>query len=921
MSRRAVGCRWFMLLVGVVALVAPTARAWASEDPRTITQFLQELKNHGLHEQALDYISQLRADPTLPNDIKIGLDYEEGRTLIDEASRSNDLVLREELLKDARDKLEAFAKAYPSRPEARDALVQLAKLLLERGYLAMLQSEDIQDKSKKEAKVADARAAYSQSHDAYGKSVEALAAAYKTFPVSMAEGDPRRAQRDAVLATYLNAMLQKGVADYELAHTFPNDSADRTKYLKAALDQFESLYKSYREQFAGLAAQMWQAKCFEEQGDIGAAIGLYKQLLGHGDARLRDLQRNVGYFYIVALAKRKQYALAADEATRWLEKFNRRDEWRSKEGLGVMLELAKAIDGQMPEIDSSGRPKAVKEIIDTVGKVVRYPTPYKNEALALLKKYKPSAAVKAEEISKLAFKDLMERADEAIASQEWDKAISLLKAAVRKADPIREVENLNLARYNLAFCYYLNKQFYEADILSEHLARRYPKQGLSPKATAIGMQSLADAYNTYTEVDRLADIERLVNLAKYTAETWPDREEGDDARYNLGQIHFGRGQYDQAIAAFAAIRRRSTKWFEAQSRLGASHWAKSRVIDRMGNAAAAAPESQKAVDILAGALKARKEAGAGPTDPGLVGNVGDLAIVLTETGKPADALKLLDPIVKVQTVKSGPAYSRLMEAQLTAYISTNQVQQAIATMKALEQAGGGASLTQLYLKLGKLLQKELDSLRQKGNNKVFAQMHQAYKTFLTTLAASKTGQTYDSLEWAGESLLTLDAYKEAEEVLQRVLKEFTQDPQFLQQANGSVRLLRTRLKIATALRGLGKLDQARTLVEELLTQNPRFIEPQFENCLLLEAEAEAGKGSWSAALRQWEGLAKNLERMKPRPAFYYDAWYHVALVLSKQKETVKARQTLQGVMRLNPSVGGADMKAKYQGLVARLSNP
>ena len=111
-------------------------------------------------------------------------------------------------------------------------------------------------------------------------------------------------------ATYLNAMLQKGVADYELAHTFPADSADRTKYLKAALDQFESLYKSYREQFAGLAAQMWQAKCFEEQGDIGAAIGLYKQLLGHGDPRLRDLQRNVGYFYIVALAKRKQYALA-----------------------------------------------------------------------------------------------------------------------------------------------------------------------------------------------------------------------------------------------------------------------------------------------------------------------------------------------------------------------------------------------------------------------------------------------------------------------------------------------------------------------------------------------------------------------------------------------------------------------------------
>ena len=111
-----------------------------------------------------------------------------------------------------------------------------------------------------------------------------------------------------------------------------------------------------------------------------------------------------------------------------------------------------------------------------------------------------------------------------------------------------------------------------------------------------------------------------------------------------------------------------------------------------------------------------------------------------------------------------------MEAQLTAYITTNQVQQAIATMKELEQSGAGTNLAQLYFKLGKLLERELDALRQKGNSRAFVQMHQAYKTFLTTLAGSKTGQTYESLEWAGESLLSLDAYKEAEEVLQRVLE-------------------------------------------------------------------------------------------------------------------------------------------------------
>jgi cellulose synthase operon protein C len=476
-----------------------------------------------------------------------------------------------------------------------------------------------------------------------------------------------------------------------------------------------------------------------------------------------------------------------------------------------------------------------------------------------------------------------------------------------------------MARYNLAFCYFMNKQFYEAFVLADHLARRYPQGGLSSKATSIAMQSLVEAYNTYTEIDRMSDIDRLVELARYTAETWPDREEGDDARLNIGQISLGRGLYDQAIAAFEAIRRKSARWLEAQTRLGAAHWAKSRLLERKGDATAAAAEGQKAVEVLQNSLKARRDAGAAPTDPGLVGNVGDLAIVLTESGKAPEALQLLDPIVKAQDVRAGAAYSRLMEAQLMAYIGTNRVQQAIATMKTLEQAGGGASLTQLYLKLGKLLQRELDALKQKGNSAAYAQMHQSYKTFLTTLADAKSGQTYESLEWAGESLLALDAFKESEAVLRRVLKDFTQDPQFLQQPSGKMSLLRTKLKLAAALRGGGQFDEAGTLVDELLKEYPRYLEPQFEKGMLLEAKAQARKGDWGAALGYWQGLARKLDAIRPRRIEYYDAWYHIALALSQLREAPKARQTLQGIMRLAPTVGNPEMKAKYEALLARLS--
>ncbi len=918
MLRRVAGWRCLILVASGVATIGAGVPAEAGEDPRTITQFLNELKAHGLYDQASYFIGQLRQDSTLPSDQKAILDYEEGRILIDEASRS-DLVRRDELLREAKEKLDGFVKTNPQAPEAREALVQIGKLLFERGYMAVLLGEEAQDKAKKESRLAEARSAYSEARGVYGKAVEALAPVLAKFPVSMPENDPRRPQRDAVEASYLNAMLQQGVCDHELAQTFPEDSAERTRLLDGALKQFDSMNKEHRTQWAGLAARMWQAKCYEEKGELGPAIGLYKELLEHSDPHLRDLQRFVGYFYVVALYKRKEYPLAADQAVAWLNTFNRKSERLTREGLGIQFELARAIDAQMPNISQNDRPAAVRKIVEALGQVVRFPSPFKKEALTLLRKYKPSAAIKAEEIAKLNYQDAMEHADEAMGEHDWARAIALLKHAVRKIDGVREPDKMNAARYNLAFCYYMDKRYYEAYVIADHLAHRYPQGGLAPKSTLIGMQALVDAYNTFTEVDRISDIDRVIEMAKYTAETWPDREEGDDARLDLGQIYLGRGQYDQSIAALAAIPRKSTRWLEGQTRLGGAHWARSRVLERRGDTKTATAEAQKARQVLEAALKARRDANTAPTDPGLVGNVGDLAIVLTESGNSADALKLVDPVIKAQTTRSGPGFSRLMEAQLMAFIGTNQVNQAIATMKALEQAGGGAGLTQLYLKLGRLLRHELDALEQKGNTAAFTQMHQSYRTFLTTLADAKSGQTYESLQWAGESLLDLGAYADAEKVLSRVLKDFAQNPEFLQQPGGPMNLLRTRLKLAAALRGRSEFDAANSLVEEILSQYPKYLEPQLEKGMLLEAEADANHGDWSASLAYWKQLARKLQGARPTRLEYYDAWYHISYAYMQMKQPLNSKRALQGIMRLSPSVGSPEMKAKYQALLNRLS--
>ena len=59
--------------------------------------------------------------------------------------------------------------------------------------------------------------------------------------------------------------------------------------------------------------------------------------------------------------------------------------------------------------------------------------------------------------------------------------------------------------------------------------------------------------------------------------------------------------------------------------------------------------------------------------------------------------------------------------------------------------------------------------------------------------------------------------------------------------------------------------------------------------------------------------------MNPKPPDYYDAWYHAAAALQKQGKPDLARTTVASIMRLSPTVGSPEMKAKYQDLLKQLT--
>jgi len=910
------------LLLSSLLLAVPDP-APAADDPRFAVDFVQGLRERGHYELALDYIGQLRQSPETPASLKRTLDYEEGRTLIDAATHSNDPDASKEKLDQARVKIEAFVRANPDLPETTQALVDLARLLYERGRTEDDLGGEARTPAEKDNRIAAARSYYAAAREAYNRAFERLKTRLASYPISIPADNPRWAEREGVKGSVMLAELQRSVVNYYDAQTFAAGSKERTGLLEKSVADFEELYKKYRLQMAGLTARMWQAKCFEEQNKLGEAMGIYNELVDHNHPGLRQIQRQVEYFRIIVMDKRKEYALAADECRKWMAAFPK--DRRSYEALGVQYELAKCLLAQLPNASSADRDRAIRAATEVLADVVRVVSPFKPDALALLQKHRPNTAFNLADVSKLSYDEAMAQAEQAISLLDHDKAINILKVAVRKADPVRDPVKANRARYMQAFCYYMTKRYYEAAVLDEYLARRYPSGEWSAKATEVALAALTDAYNTYTSGSRVADLDRLVALGRYTAETWPESEQGDFARMQVGLVALGRGQYAESIAALDSVRAASSRWIDAQAACGGAHWKNSLALRDKGDAKASEAEVVKATDKLKLALKSRRDANAPETDPATINDSCDLALIDLEIDKAPEALALLEPIArKLVANRSGvpaPLAARVLSGILRAHIAIGKVDLAIEDMKTLETLGGaGTSAAQLYFELGKLLERELDALKKRGDKAGMARTEQAYAKFLKALVASKSGQSFQSLQWAGENLLKLGSAKEANDVFANILDFYAKDEEFQKQPNAADKLLRVKIKQVAALRGAGNLSEAESLLDDIIKENKRLLEPQMEKGYILEARAEADKNAWPKANVYWTDLARKLSVMKPRPVDYYEAWYHAAYCLKKQGKADLARQTLASVTRLSPpDLGSPEMKAKYQELAKQVA--
>jgi TolA-binding protein len=895
-------------------------------DPSAIPRrFLAGLRERGYYDLAAEFIQQVRDNPDSPPDLKVEFEYEAARNLINEAVNLADIDRRFTLIDQARARLEAFINAHPGDRLTDEARAQVALLAFQRGMTSALLAADAPDDAARNARRNEARASYQQALTLYDQAIAPLQTAYETFPSFIPDADPRHAQRDRIRASLFDAELSRALVDYELAQLEPPGSDERAKRLETARLAFQSMSDRRRGEFAGFFAHAWEGKCLEEKGELGPAMGVYKDIIDQPSPALADIKRKVMFFQIVVDGKRGDHPLAVERAAAWLQQYPQA--LNTLEGFGVRLEMAKSLVAQLPDMAEAEKPATTRRAADLLAEVVRVNTPYKPEAVDLLRKIRPNASLDPNALASLTYDNALGQAQSAVSTGDFALAAALFRQAIRRADPARDPARANQARLEMARSEYQANHFDEAAVLAQHVARRYPQSDLAPQALEIALAALAGAYNRDPAPVRITDLDRLVNLAQYAVDTWPKSPQADAARMTLGQVALGRGLYRDAAETYEAVGTASKDRLDALVQAGDARWRLGLQLRAKGQADEADAQAKSAQALLEQALAARRDANTPLTDPGLVANLNALAEIHRASSRPRDAIALLQPAATAlgdAPISGEPATLRtsLLTILLRSHIADNQTQAAQADLAQLRKTGGDpARTTQLLFELSHSLQKEIDAQASSPDPAVQArvtQARQAYATFLTDLAASRDGQTFDSLAFAAESLLALGKLDDALSAFDRILTDFAQQAPAGSAPDAPNRLLRIRLRKAETLRRLKKFSDAQTLLDTVKTDAPRALEPMLEQGYLLEDWAQADPSRWKLAYAHWRNLSTRLQKSPTARQSYYDAVYHVALALRGMGQKPQAASTLRSVMTLAPSVGNPETKARYETLLKDL---
>jgi tetratricopeptide (TPR) repeat protein len=549
--------------IGLGLLVAALAAApWSTtraDEP--FLQFLDGLREREMFDAALMYLDDIEKSPLANETIKLRIPYERGKTLVDSTRSDRDPKSKGRALDQARDELQAFVKANPSHPFAGAATLELGKVVYERGRLYAEMMATPKNAPQKDQLAKQARTYFDES-------IKVFSDAETRFDKRLAELpkgaiDPKEKalveEREQVRNDFVSANLFVAAVYQELAKTYPKTAKEFKDNMGKAVDKNKKIYERFRTRMGGQWAHVKQGECLQEMDEWKAAIGVYQDILAQPDdaPEFRKLQGAALYRKLQCHLEMKDYELAAKIGEEWLAKL-RGQEDEQPDWLSGRYYTAFAEKHQADGLAEGDKNKAalLKTVRQHLQLVVRYPNRNRDDARQLLtsvtgkedeRKEPTNFAEAAERIQELREEMVVkeelagkvgpgEKEEAAKAAAEIakirDDIMKYCNVALALRDKTTTAEQLMEIRYLLSYMYYQNGRYYDAAVLAEFLARRYPDRSLARPAAMIAVFAYLKEYQDPTpQIKESNQFERdkLSSLASFISTRWKDEPDAADA--------------------------------------------------------------------------------------------------------------------------------------------------------------------------------------------------------------------------------------------------------------------------------------------------------------------------------------------------------------------------------------------------------
>jgi hypothetical protein len=321
--------------------------ALAQPDRKPHMELVRGLRNNGLASLALQYLDELKGKNP-PPEIAVLLPLEYARTWLELAAQEPEEGKRAKLIKDAKRELNVFISANPKHPQARQANVDLARLMSLQAKGQLTKARRIENPEARRGEMTKARNELKLAADKYEATAKAIEEQLKQLE---ADQTPEGAALRKELTQFrLRSQIDQGINLFDMGETYDSEESGdviaRGDQFKAAKKVFEKvMYQDDKESLCWVA-RAWAAESDYKAGDMESATRSFQDLMNKkaspaAAAGVR-VARYFGIFHSFEkndkLDARGKLLKAQKEAADWLRDYA--GYRNSAEGVGARYYLA-----------------------------------------------------------------------------------------------------------------------------------------------------------------------------------------------------------------------------------------------------------------------------------------------------------------------------------------------------------------------------------------------------------------------------------------------------------------------------------------------------------------------------------------------------------------------------------------------------